>query len=72
MDVPIESLLFERVGDDEYNVLDGKQRSTTLCSFVNDEFALSPKIEVSEIGGVQLTKQKFSMLPDKLACVDII
>jgi hypothetical protein len=66
LDIPIESLLFEKTADDKYNVLDGKQRTLTLCSFVKDEFVLSPKIEMPEIGGVQLAKNSFLNLPEKL------
>ena len=46
--------------------MDGKQRTLTLCSFVNDEFTLSPKIEVAEIGGFPLASQSFLDLPSKL------
>jgi len=66
LDIPIESLLFERVGDDAYNVLDGKQRSLSLCSFVNDEFALSSKIETKEIDGLSLVGLTFLDMPEKL------
>lgn len=66
LEIPIESLLFERVNDDTYNVLDGKQRTLTLCSFINNEFSLSAKVEVKEINGVTLVKQKFKNLPERL------
>jgi len=66
IDIPIESLLFEKTAKEEYNVLDGKQRTLTLCSFVNDEFALSPKMEIKQIDGTLLAKNSFSKLPEKL------
>jgi uncharacterized protein with ParB-like and HNH nuclease domain len=51
LDVPIESLLFEEAESGNYNVLDGKQRTLTLCAFVESLFQLSPKIRVKEIAG---------------------
>ncbi|MDR1598629.1 MAG: DUF262 domain-containing protein [Oscillospiraceae bacterium] len=63
LDVPIESLLFEEAGDAGYNVLDGKQRTLTLCAFIADQFELSPKIRVKEIYGQSLIGMKFSDLP---------
>jgi hypothetical protein len=65
-EIPTESLLFEESGKKSYNVLDGKQRTLTLCAYVGDEFALSPKIRVKEIDGVPLVGMKFSMLPEEL------
>jgi len=66
LDIPIESLLFEKTAKEEYNILDGKQRTLTLCSFVNDEFALSPKMEIKQIDGTLLARNSFSKLPEKL------
>ena len=66
LDVPIESLLFEESAKKSHNVLDGKQRTLTLCAFVGDEFALSPKIRVKEIEGIPLVGLRFSMLPEEL------
>jgi hypothetical protein len=66
LDIPIESLLFEEAENDAHNVLDGKQRTLTLCAFLNDKFALSPKIRVKEIDGTELTGATFSSLPETL------
>jgi hypothetical protein len=66
LDIPIESLLFEEADNESYNVLDGKQRTLTLCSFLDDGFALSPKIRQKEINGLHLIGLKFSDLPDEL------
>ena len=66
LSVPLESLLLEESEKKSHNVLDGKQRTLTLCAFVKDEFALSPKIRVKEIDGVSLAGMKFSMLPEEL------
>jgi hypothetical protein len=66
LSVPLESLLLEESEKKSHNVLDGKQRTLTLCAFVNDEFALSPKIRVKEIDGSPLVGMKFSMLPEEL------
>ena len=66
LDVPIESLLFEESDKKSHNVLDGKQRTITLCAFVDDEFALSPKIRIKELEGQLLAGMKFSALPEEL------
>ena len=66
LDVPLESLLFEDLGNRTYNVLDGKQRTLTFCSFMEDGFALSPKIHTKEINGVQLAGKRYSDLPETL------
>ena len=66
LDIPIESLLFEESESDSYNVLDGKQRTLTLCSYVSNDFALSPKIRIKEIDGHQLVGFKFSELSEAM------
>lgn len=66
LDIPIESLLFEEAENESFNVLDGKQRTLTLCAFVEDGFVLSPKIRVKEINGVSLVGQSFSNLPSAM------
>ena len=67
LDVPIESLLFEEAGGrNNYNVLDGKQRTLTLCSFVDDGFPLSTKIRTKEVDGTSLEGCVFSALPEDL------
>jgi len=66
MDIPIESLLFEETEDDSHNVLDGKQRTLTLCSFVEDGFALSDKIRIKDLDGLALVDKKFSSLPEEV------
>ena len=64
--IPIESLLFEETEDESYNVLDGKQRTLTLCAYTSDEFALSPKIRLKEIDGQPLVGLMFSELSDAM------
>jgi hypothetical protein len=66
LDIPIESLLFEEAANDTLNVLDGKQRTLTLCAYLNDKFALSPKIRVKELDGTELIGAKYSDLPEPL------
>jgi hypothetical protein len=66
LDIPIESLLFEEAEGESHNILDGKQRTLTLCAFVADEFALSPKIRLKELDGLELVGLKFSMLSEDL------
>jgi len=62
LDIPIESLLFEESPGESYNVLDGKQRTLTLCSFASGEFALSPKIRIKEVNGLPLVGRTFKTL----------
>ena len=66
LDIPIESLLFEESENESHNVLDGKQRTLTLCSFVDDGFALSPKIRVKELEGQPLVGATFLDLPESM------
>jgi hypothetical protein len=66
LDIPVESLLFEEAEGESHNVLDGKQRTLTLCSFVADEFALSPKIRLKELDGQPLVGLRFSMLSEAM------
>ena len=66
LSIPLESMLLEESENGSHNVLDGKQRTLTLCTFVGDEFALSPKIRKKEIEGTELPGLKFSMLPEEL------
>jgi len=56
----------EPVDDDgsiqiRFNILDGQQRIDTICSFLNNEFALSKDIE--SIDDVDLSNKKFKDLP---------
>ena len=64
LDIPIESLLFEEAGGDSYNVLDGKQRTLTLCAYVEDGFPLSSKIRIKELDGMPLAGLRFSDLTE--------
>jgi hypothetical protein len=66
LDIPIESLLFEEASNEVMNVLDGKQRTLTLCAFLNDKFTLSPKIRIKAIDGTELVGATFSSLPEAL------
>lgn len=63
LDIPVESLLFEEGEDGAFNVLDGKQRTLTLCSYLADGFSLSPKIRIKRIGDCDLVGKKYSDLP---------
>lgn len=64
--VPIESLLFEELENESFNVLDGKQRTLTLCAYIGGGFALSPKIRVKTLDGVQLVGKTFGELPENM------
>lgn len=65
LDIPIESLLFEET-ESGHNVLDGKQRTLTLCSFVSDGFALSDKIRIKEIDDISLVGLTFLDFPEEI------
>lgn len=62
--VPIESLLFEEDNNEGFLVLDGKQRSTSILQFLNDEYAISNKCKIREINGQSIVGLKFSELPE--------
>ena len=73
--VPISNLWLEKDKRNKYKVIDGKQRTLTLCSFVKDNFPLSPKmryknIETTNDAGksviVDVSGKKFSELNDEL------
>jgi hypothetical protein len=64
--IPIESVLYEEAGNKSYNVLDGKQRTLTLCAYLADGFALSPTIRLKALDGTELVGLKFSMLPEAM------
>ena len=64
--VPICNLWFEKDGKGRYKAIDGKQRTLTLCSYVADEFPLSPKIRYKEVDGVDVRGLKFSELSEDL------
>ena len=66
LDVPIESLLFEESEKRSFNVLDGKQRVLTLCSFVSNGFPLSPKMRIKEFEGEELPGKTFEDLSGEL------
>lgn len=60
--IPIESFLFEEDKDDNYYVIDGKQRSLTILSFMRDEFEISTKCRISKIGKEEIIGKKYSEL----------
>lgn len=63
---PIANLCFEKAGRGIFNVIDGKQRTLTLCSYITDGFAISPKIRYKKVDGIDITGKKFSELPEDL------
>lgn len=66
--IPVESILFEEdeFKDGAYKVLDGKQRSTTILHYLNDEFPISEKSKIHEINGVDVVGKRYSELPEDL------
>lgn len=63
LDIPVESLLFEEAENGSYNVLDGKQRTLTICSFIDGGFALSKKVRVQGMDGIAVAYQTFQSMP---------
>lgn len=73
-------VFFASKNDDKYDMLDGKQRATTICRFLNDEFKLKgiPEIEhevvveadseepTVEVEMLDLNGMKFSELPEDI------
>jgi DNA-binding transcriptional MerR regulator len=55
--------LFARVEDGIYYFIDGKQRMTTVLSYLNDEFALTDK--TPDVDGTSIAGLKFSELPEE-------
>jgi hypothetical protein len=65
--VPISNLWFEKDGRGRsYKVIDGKQRTLTLCSYIADEFPLSNKIRYHIVDGIDVRGLKFSQLDEEL------
>jgi hypothetical protein len=61
--------LVEEVGEDIcFDVYDGKQRGLTFIAFLNDEFAISDKIDddLKIVDGVELVGKKYSDLPTRI------
>lgn len=63
---PIYPALVEETDDNKYAVIDGKQRLTIFASYVNNEFALSRKLDPVEIDGVtyELSGKRFKKLDE--------
>lgn len=56
--------IYTRINGDIYDFVDGKQRITTLFSFINDEFALSEKTPL--VHDDIVAGKKFSELPEEM------
>ena len=63
---PIANLCFEKEGRNNFKVIDGKQRTLTLCAFVANGFALSKNMRYNMADGVNISGMKFSELPAEL------
>lgn len=49
-----------------YNIIDGKQRLSSILQFINDELELPPDYDVGAFGDTRLNSKKFSDLKDDL------
>lgn len=69
--IPIRPVVVTKEKNNIFGVLDGKQRLTTIYSYMNDEFALKDLKTLTYEEGkkkidLDLNKKKFSDLPEKL------
>lgn len=66
-DYPIPPIYTEK-SNNLYDVLDGKQRCTTITSYINNKFALKKEtpVELSDGSMYDVTKKKFEELPEEL------
>ena len=66
--IPIDPILLEESTEatNKYMVIDGKQRTLTICQFLNDEFKLSKLMRYPVHDGFDYTDKKFSDLPDEI------
>jgi len=66
--IPINPILLEEMENktDSYFVIDGKQRTLTICEFLNDEFKLSKLMRYPKYDGSSYVDKKFSDFPDDI------
>jgi len=65
--IPINPILLEESDKtDEYFVIDGKQRTLTICEFINGEFKLSKLMRYPQYDGYNYVDKKFKDLPDRI------
>ncbi|AMN31158.1 hypothetical protein BFS06_14085 [Clostridium perfringens] len=64
MGIPLECLLFEEAENDTYLVLDGKQRSTTILKFINNQFKIDEKCKVDYLEGENIVGKTFDELSE--------
>ena len=66
--IPINPILLEESEDksDEYFVIDGKQRTLTICEFLNGEFKLSKLMRYPQYDGFDYIDKKFADLPGRI------
>lgn len=68
---PVYGITYEENGKKVYSIIDGKQRLTTISSFINDEWALTELDDIKIEGETyQLSGKKFSELDE--AVQDVI
>jgi|GEM_PF-1369221 len=65
--IPINPILLEESDEksDTYFVIDGKQRTLTICEFLRGGFRLSKTMRYPQYDGFDYTDKKFADLPEK-------
>ena len=66
--IPINPILLEESSaeTDEYFVIDGKQRTLTICEFLNGEFKLSRQMRYPQYDGFDYINKEFTDLPERI------
>ena len=66
--IPINPILLEESDDDsdEYFVIDGKQRTLTICEFLDGQFKLSKQMRYPQYDGFDYVDKKFKHLPERI------
>ena len=66
--IPINPILLEESENesDVYFVIDGKQRTLTICQFINGDFKLSKLMRYPQYDGFDYVDKKFTDLPERV------
>lgn len=66
LNYPIPTLYAEKIGRNQFSIIDGKQRTTTICDFIDGKFALKdiPIIVDDEDMETDLNGMRYADLPE--------